>query len=460
MNCNCNNSNKTTESSVIKHVQGNVLRLAIPLTLRTIEIVDGEPNATDSDFIPSSDYPVRVVFSKGNVKIALDAIMRDGNKAYIEDKGTIPKGLYDITITCFDDNGNPYRFNQASTLNVVNETIEAGIASPIEYEVGTQYLNAAIYLALKGDDGVGIEDIEIESSGEIGGVNTVTFILTDGRTRSFNILNGSGSVDNVFDLSSLHPLSNRVITQRFNAIDQDMANLVGYADYDSAKKEIRFWDKDKTKILATLDAKPFIKDGMVNSVYISNNTLVITFNTDAGREAIGVPLSSVFNPNNYYTKSQTDNRIAIALANVNMANYYTKSEVDALASGKMSVNDYVDNNTSRIKANRTTRIVLDYIDGVGEQIGHEMSVGLMWYENGQVWLAKQGDSDIETVSLGAPNTGIVYVNAEDNKMYRWDGRTWQQVGGSSDGYDVSYSNGILYFNGTNQPTYSNGILTI
>lgn len=53
MNCNnCTNNNALKEVK-IKHVHGNVLRMAIPLTLRTIELVDGEINATDTPFIPS-----------------------------------------------------------------------------------------------------------------------------------------------------------------------------------------------------------------------------------------------------------------------------------------------------------------------------------------------------------------------------------------------------------------------
>lgn len=209
MKCNCNNKNNgTLVKPKVMHVYGNVLRLAIPLTLRTIELVetevDGETTqeavATDTDFIPSSEYPVTVSFSKGAVKIALNAEM-DGNMAYVEDKGKIPVGTYDITVTCRDDNGNPYRFNQSTVLQVVNATAEAGIVTPIEYEVTTWYLDAAIYMALKGEDGVGIEDIITDSSGEAGGLNTVTIVLTDGRTKSFTIMNGSGGSSGGYQVS-------------------------------------------------------------------------------------------------------------------------------------------------------------------------------------------------------------------------------------------------------------------
>lgn len=448
MNCNCNNNNAMKEAK-IKHVFGNVLRMAIPLTLRMVELVevevDGETKqqaeVTDTDFIPSSAYPVLVVFSKGAVKVSLKAQMRDGNVAYVEDKGSIPVGLYDITVTCNDDNGNPYRFKQNTTLHVVDTTAEAGIVTPIEYEVTTWYLDAAIFLALKGEDGVGIEDIDTQSSSEVGGVNTVTFILTDGRTKSFTIMNGSGSVDTEFSETSQHPLSNQAITERFNAVDQSIADIFGDVDYDSANKNIRFWNKGKTKVLATLDARPFIKDGMVNSVYISNNTLVITFNTDSGREAIGVPLTSVFNPNNYYNKTQVDNRIASAISNINITNYYTKSQTDsriAEAVDNISIDlsevmtkDAYLGLDGRLKGDYSTQIVLYYM---GEPYDEGITTTVQPYQpifdNGYI----RYSTGSSVVTLGQPQPHIVYCNAKTDKLYRWNGSGFTPVGGgSSDG---------------------------
>ena len=441
MNCNCNNKDGALFKPLITLVQGNLLRLAIPLTLRTIELVDVEVDgeikrqveSTDTPFIPSSEYPVLVEFSKSARRYTIEAEMQ-GNLAYIEDKGKIPVGTYDITVTCNDDSGNPYRFKQAAVLRVVDTTKEAGIVSPIEYEVQTWYLDAAIYMALKGEDGVGVDDITVKQSTEIGGENIVTFHLSNGKTKSFSVLNGAGAVDDVLDENSPRPIANKTVTARFNALSDEIAGLFGYADYDTQSKTIRFWDKGRENVLVSLDARPFIKDGMVNSVYISNNTLVITFNTDSGREAIGVPLSSVFNPNNYYTKVQVDNRIATALANINLANYYTKAQVDDLVGGKMSINEFIDANTENFKANRATRVVLDYIVGLSDdEPEREIIPDGMWYENRQIWFAKIGEVDIEVVSLGAPSDEIVYANAEDDKLYRWTGRKWQQVGGNGSG---------------------------
>lgn len=338
MECNCKNNCDGSSQDVprIKHVQGNVLRLAIPLTLRTIEQDGGEMVSSDTDFIPSSEVPVRVVFSKGAVNVPIDATMKNGNIAYVEDKGTIPVGTYNITITCSDDSGNPYRFKQNTVLQVVDATAEAGITTPIEYEVRTWYLESAIYLALEGK---GIEDIITESSDEAGGFNYVTILLTDGTSRTFSVMNGSGLPDTELDVNSLSPIANKAVSMKFAEIENKLTSIIGDVDYDSTEKSIRFWNKEKTEVLMALDARPLIKDGMVNNVYINNNMLVVTFNTDAGREAIGIPLSLIFNPNNYYDKTQVDGKVS-QLSSL-FANYYNKTQVDRMISEVMSQQTYI-----------------------------------------------------------------------------------------------------------------------
>lgn len=84
----------------------------------------------------------------------------------------------------------------------------------------------------------------------------------------------------------------------------DPSIVVDSATYDSSSHTIVF--KHGSTQLFTLDAAAFVKDGMVDSVAISNGNLVITFNTDAGKQPISIPLTDIFNPNNYYTKSATD----------------------------------------------------------------------------------------------------------------------------------------------------------
>ena len=460
MICNCNNNGNTAlQQPIIKHVQGNVLRIAIPLTLRTIELqeieVDGEMQqqvvATDVDFIPSSLQPVRVVFTKGATSIPFTATM-NGNIAYIEEKGKIPVGLYEITITCADDDGNPYRFNQNSVLSVVKSTAEAGIITPIEYEVKTWYLDAAIYIAVKGEDGVGIEDITTVSSGEIGGLNTITITLTDGRTRTFTIMNGSGSVDSEFDINSPHPIANAIVSTRFNQIEESLDNVFGDVEYNSRNSKIYFYAKGKPKtdenILATLDARPFVKDGMVNNVYISNNTLVVTFNTDSGKIPIAVPLSSIFNPNNYYTRTQ--------IANL-LDDYYTKSQVDnkiAQIDVDISGLAQLDTTTNRVKYSQNASNVLGFIEDIGTP-GEEGPGVLLARSNGHIYMVNEMEQYIDLGYAG----NMVFYDKNTDAWYRYENSEWVTSGGSSGGYNVSFDNGNVIFSGSNQPTFNNGNIT-
>lgn len=94
---------------------------------------------------------------------------------------------------------------------------------------------------------------------------------------------------------------------------QDISDLFNGAEYDTQTKRINF--KHGNTVLAYIDATAFIKDGMVSNVEVKNVTisgesvlcLVITFNTDAGKEPINIPISSIFDASNYYTKTETDN---------------------------------------------------------------------------------------------------------------------------------------------------------
>ena len=78
--------------------------------------------------------------------------------------------------------------------------------------------------------------------------------------------------------------------------------------YDSSAKTITFYAEGNVK--ATIDTTDFVKDGMIESVKIENGNLVITFNTESGKEPISIPLSDIFNPNNYYNKNEIDDIVS------------------------------------------------------------------------------------------------------------------------------------------------------
>ena len=76
------------------------------------------------------------------------------------------------------------------------------------------------------------------------------------------------------------------------------------AEYDSSAKTINFYAEGN--VVATIDASDFIKDGMIDNVEIKDGNLVITFNTESGKQPISIPLTDIFNPDNYYNKTEVD----------------------------------------------------------------------------------------------------------------------------------------------------------
>lgn len=96
----------------------------------------------------------------------------------------------------------------------------------------------------------------------------------------------------------------------------DVEGFFGAVNYDKESKRINFYNTSTGgTVLGYVDATDFIKDGMVSNVEIKEVAekgvcLVITFNGDSGKQAIEIPISQIFNADNYYTKSQTDSAIA------------------------------------------------------------------------------------------------------------------------------------------------------
>lgn len=92
-----------------------------------------------------------------------------------------------------------------------------------------------------------------------------------------------------------------------SSLNTTLSSYATSANYDSNTKKIYL--KNGTTTLSEIDATDFIKDGMVDTAYVQGTNLVISFNTDAGKEAVNVPITDIFNANNYYTKSEIDNEL-------------------------------------------------------------------------------------------------------------------------------------------------------
>ena len=124
--------------------------------------------------------------------------------------------------------------------------------------------------------------------------------------------------------------------------------------YDSNSKKILLKNKANTT-LAEIDATAFIKDGMVSQVEVSNGNLVITFNTDAGKNPIAVPISGIFDANNYYTKTEADS--TFLTSHQSLSNYVTLSTDQDITGnknfyGSLSSNSDVGSSSSGITRDR------------------------------------------------------------------------------------------------------------
>lgn len=88
-------------------------------------------------------------------------------------------------------------------------------------------------------------------------------------------------------------------------IAERKAEAVATAEYVKSDNKIYFKNANNDAI-SEVDTTDFVVDGMVEDVKIENGNLVITFNTDAGKQNIAIPLTEIFDPSNYYNKAEID----------------------------------------------------------------------------------------------------------------------------------------------------------
>lgn len=110
-------------------------------------------------------------------------------------------------------------------------------------------------------------------------------------------------------------------------IDQSISGFADNASYDSVSQEIKFYNGN-TEVYS-VDASDFVIDGMIDDVRIETISgvtyLVIDFNTASGKEDIQIPLTDIFDPSDYYTKTEVDQALS---GKADSSAVYTKSEVD------------------------------------------------------------------------------------------------------------------------------------
>ena len=121
---------------------------------------------------------------------------------------------------------------------------------------------------------------------------------------------GGGSVDTSNFGTSLYYNMDAMQIELRNESDLPLSfvhtsNLGTSLYYDSNTKKIELKNTGDA-VISSIDATAFIKDGMLDSVTVSGGNLNFVFNTDAGKEAISIPLTEFFDASAYYTKAEID----------------------------------------------------------------------------------------------------------------------------------------------------------
>ena len=148
-------------------------------------------------------------------------------------------------------------------------------------------------------------------------------------------------------------------------------NSFADAEYVASEKMI-YLSNGFGEVIDSIDCTDFVIDGMVESVTLNGNILTIVFNTDAGKQNIDIDLTEFINPQNYYTKTETDNIVDSAYTS---AVTYVNSEVlsartDASAytdAALASAKTYTDSEIVSAKADAKT-YTDNLVDGVNEHI--------------------------------------------------------------------------------------------
>ena len=147
-------------------------------------------------------------------------------------------------------------------------------------------------------------------------------------------------------------------------------NLANKLEWDSNAKSLKLYSGNH--LLATVDGTTWVKDGMVESVAVVGNNLEITFNTDSGKEKISVPLTDVFNPDNYYNKTEIDSKFE----NVSISDEYVTSIENVQGAGDSSV--------LKVKTNKNTEgknVELPYL---GNKLYFNSETNNLYLRNGLI----------------------------------------------------------------------------
>lgn len=254
-------------------------------------------------------------------------------------------------------------------------------------------------------------------------------------------LNGDGSFDKMNMQNTIYLKGAWSIIECIKELDRQFSKLKTYieeVEYDKEAKIIYF--KNGDEVISQIDVTEFIKDGMVKNVTIEDNNLVITFNTDAGITPISIPLSEIFNPEDYYDKNTVDFLLNDKLDSSELENLASKQWVEnknyltehqdisnlATKDEVKEATDQLENYLTKSEASETYQPVGEYLtehqslddyytkEEIDEKIPEEVDMSL-YVKKDQI-LQSLGDSETDVMSQKIVSDEIKIIKTETSEL--------------------------------------------
>lgn len=246
-------------------VKGNVLRLCVELTLRTLESVGANVESSEVAFVPKPGSVVaRLADGARVVTMHVEGV--EENRVTLADHGTLLPGEYSLEILCRDELDNPYRYMKRCAVEVHDATACAGIEAGVEFDAQVQYLGATFTQVIDGsgtpiDLGNYYTKDEIDTIvAKLAGINgnaeqafaALSFTLFGNGVGDGPIIQIDGTVDHYVEKAAL------TFTDKYNY---------------NGKLQYVFPEDDKTRYIATTDYVDDAISGLVNGAPAALDTL-------------------------------------------------------------------------------------------------------------------------------------------------------------------------------------------
>lgn len=234
---------------------------------------------------------------------------------------------------------------------------------------------------------------------------------------------------------------------------QSLADVFADVAYDSANARINFYgkgDTQHTNVLAYVDASDFVVDGMVEDVRIENGNLVIDFNTDSGITDISIPLTDIFDPSNYYTKTEVDTALSAKANTSSLATVATSGSYNDLTNKPTIPAAQVNSDWNASSGvaqilNKPTIPDFDYysetttqstksgkIDTIENNVGAKVEVG-----NASIDLDVQGSNTNTSVDLTSTSISATIQGSGYNRSFVEVQPGYMDISFETDDYDTS-----------------------